>query len=217
MSYYLRTLEGLNLGALNTSEFENLLNFYWSQFANVADETERFYKVINALNVKFSDDEIKEYFGSRSDLRDTARRAFDLWEINKSRARQKEQAAQAASEQERARVRAIEQERAEMEREQIDAQRRAAIEQAQQIINEKTEGEKMDELAYLNFQQKVVNTDNVNLPAQQITGGHEYTIVDETENTISYTDETGKLYIEPKAAPVWPWILAAIAGFVLLG
>ena len=80
-------------------------------------------------------------------------------------------------------------------------------------------GENMnwEELAYLNFQQKIANTNNVNLPEQQVTGGHEYTIIDEDDKTISYTDETGKLYIEPKVKPVWPWILAAVAGFVLLG
>lgn len=75
----------------------------------------------------------------------------------------------------------------------------------------------MDELAYLNFQQKISNSDNVNLPEQYVTGGHEYTIIDEDNKTISYTDETGKLYIEPKVTPVWPWIIAAVAGFVLLG
>ena len=61
------------------------------------------------------------------------------------------------------------------------------------------------------------NMEQINLDTQLITSGKEYTLIDETENTISYVDENGKLYIEQKAKPVWPWILAAVAGFFLLG
>lgn len=126
--------------------------------------------------------------------------------------KQQEEADAAAIEAEEKRI--IAAQRAEQDASEQAAAYAAAREQG---FEPKTEGENMDELAYLNFQQKISNSDNVNLPGQYVTGGHEYTIIDEDDKTISYTDETGKLYIEPKVKPVWPWILAAIAGFVLLG
>lgn len=50
-----------------------------------------------------------------------------------------------------------------------------------------------------------------------VSSEHEYTIIDEDANSITYQDETGEIYIEPKGGKAWPWILAgAVAVFFLV-
>lgn len=71
-----------------------------------------------------------------------------------------------------------------------------------------------EELNYLQFQEK---TPTVDLDTQLVTSGNEYTIVDETDETISYVDETGELHVEQKAKSGLGWLIAAAAAFFLLG
>ena len=100
---------------------------------------------------------------------------------------------------------------AEAEREQLQQQQEVFVE-ANEIINE---GNNMTEdEAYLNFQAK---TPTVDLDTQLVTSGSEYTIVDETDETISYVDETGALHVEQKAKSGLGWLIAAAAAFFLLG
>lgn len=85
-------------------------------------------------------------------------------------------------------------------------------------VQQKTEeGNNMtedEELNYLQFQEK---TPTVDLDTQLVTSGHEYTVVDETDETISYVDETGALHVEQKAKSGLGWLIAAAAAFFLLG
>lgn len=71
-----------------------------------------------------------------------------------------------------------------------------------------------EELKYLQFQEK---TPTVDLETQLVTSGQEYTVVDETDETISYVDETGALHVEQKAKSGLGWLIAAAAAFFLLG
>ena len=49
-----------------------------------------------------------------------------------------------------------------------------------------------------------------------VSSGHEYTIIEEDENSITYQDETGEIHIEQKAGSVWPWVLAGAAALFFL-
>lgn len=71
-----------------------------------------------------------------------------------------------------------------------------------------------EELKYLQFQEK---TPTVDLDTQLVTSGSEFTVVDETDETISYVDETGALHVEQKAKSGLGWLIAAAAAFFLLG
>lgn len=58
---------------------------------------------------------------------------------------------------------------------------------------------------------------NINLTETPVYSEHEYTIIDEDANTITYQDETGAVHVEPKAGRALPWIIAgAVALFALV-
>ena len=69
---------------------------------------------------------------------------------------------------------------------------------------------------YLKTLEGVQPVGNVDLSTQLITSGSEYTIIDETDKTIAYVDENGKLYIIEKSNNSILWLLAAIAVGALL-
>lgn len=56
----------------------------------------------------------------------------------------------------------------------------------------------------------------INISPVVVSSEHEYTIIEEDSNTITYQDETGKIYIEPKAGNAWPWIIAGGVALLLL-
>lgn len=70
---------------------------------------------------------------------------------------------------------------------------------------------------YLQTLEGVKDT-NIEVSPQVVSSEHEYFIVEETDDYISYTDETGKLYVDPKPkSSGLGWIVAAAAAFLLLG
>ena len=85
------------------------------------------------------------------------------------------------------------------------------VQQQTEEDNTMTEDE---ELKSLQFQEK---TPTVDLDTQLVTSGSEFTVVDETDETISYVDETGALHVEQKAKSGLGWLIAAAAAFFLLG
>ena len=104
------------------------------------------------------------------------------------------------------------------EREQLQQQQEVFVE-ANEIINEGNTMEEAKEQAYLHFQELIPTstTDNINLNTQLVTSGSEFTVVDETDETISYVDETGALHVEQKAKSGLGWLIVAAAAFFLLG
>lgn len=60
-----------------------------------------------------------------------------------------------------------------------------------------------------------MNEQNIDISPVVISSQHEYTIIDEDDNTITYQDETGAVYVEPKASAATWLILAAAAALFL--
>lgn len=222
--FYLQTLEGAPryLGEVSQERREQVRAafdyFYNGFFNNVTDPVERFYKTFDKLTIAYTDEEIKTLY-DRPDLKPEARKAADLFEVNRSRQRQAQAAQEAASAQEAARVAALQQQEleeaqaeAEAEREERDAQRRAealqrdqeeayaqsaALEQAETIINE---GNSM--------------ATDVELDTQLVSSQPELTKIDETSETIFYTDETGAPFVVQKQKSLLPWIIGAAAAYL---
>lgn len=70
---------------------------------------------------------------------------------------------------------------------------------------------------YLKTLEGVRPVGNVDLSTQLITSGSEYTIIDETDKTISYVDENGELHVIEKTDNRILWLLAALAvGAILI-
>lgn len=230
MSYYLQTLEGAPryLGEVPQERRDMVrraFDVYWQMTTNVNDLTERFYKVFDFLTRVYTDEEIFTLV-DRPDVHPAAAEAWRLFSINQGRKAAAAQAAQSASEAEAARIAALQQqqaqEEAEAEREARDAQRRedeirraqeeadaqaTALEQAEAIINE---GNSMAQ----NIPAR--EETDVNISTQLVTSGQEYTVVDETSETIAYVDEAGELHVEQKQKSGLGWLVAAAAAFFLL-
>lgn len=105
------------------------------------------------------------------------------------------------------------------ERRIIAAQRaeQAASEQAA-AYREAVEATTVEETPAATMENEVKNMgQEIDIETQLITSGKEYTVIDETPYTISYTDETGKLYVEEKPRSGWGWLLAGVAALFLLG
>lgn len=221
--FYLQTLEGAPryLGEVSQERRELVRAafdyFYNGFFNNVTDPVERFYKTFEKLTIAYTDDEIKTLY-DRPDLKPEARKAADLFEINRSRQRQAQAAQEAASSQEAARVAALQQQEledaqaeAEAEREERDAQRRAeALQRAQEEADAQA--------AALEQAETIINEDNsmateVELDPQLVSSQPELTKIDETAETIFYTDETGAPYVVQKEKSLIPWIIGAAAAY----
>lgn len=218
--FYLQTLEGAPryLGEVPQERRDmvrSAFDVYWQMTTDVKDLTERFYKVFNFLTRVYTDEEIYTLV-NRPDVKPEAAEAWRLFRINQGRKASAAQAAQSASEAEAARIAALQQqaqEEAEAEREALDEQRRiaaqqaSAVEEAEEIINE---GNSMA--------QNIPARDetDVNISTQLVTSGSEFTVVDETPETIAYVDEAGELHVEQKQKSGLGWLVAATAAFFLL-
>ena len=87
-----------------------------------------------------------------------------------------------------------------LERAQSEAMEQAqaeAIEQANEIINE------------------VTPMQDITLENQVIESTPTYTIIDETDDSITYEDEAGNVHVEPKASAA-PWLILAAAAVLFL-
>ena len=70
---------------------------------------------------------------------------------------------------------------------------------------------------YLKTLEGVRPVGELDLSTQLITSGSEYTIIDETDKTISYVDENGELHVIEKRNNSFLWLLAALAvGAILI-
>lgn len=220
MSYYLQTLEGAPrfLGEVPQERRDMVrraFDVYWQMTTNINDLTERFYKVFEFLTRVYTDEEIYTLV-DRPDVKPEAAEAWRLFRINQGRKASAAQAAQSASEAEAARIAALQQqaqEEAEAARAALDEQRRiaaqqaSAVEEAEEIINE---GNGMAQ--NIPAQEET----DVSISTQLVTSGQEYTVVDETAETIAYVDEAGELHVEQKQKSGFGWLVAAAAAFFLL-
>ena len=227
MSYYLRTLEGLArpLGALSLlDEYKELYNKHLNAGADMGKAIFKALQNLYALHPLDEFTDVYNYLYSIDGQRGISGHTqivdnFISW---RSRVKQQTQASAQASAQAAAYKAAMErkqQEEADAAAIEAEEKRIIAAQRAEQAASEQA-------AAYAaarehGFEEPKTkegeNMEQINIDTQLITSGKEYTLIDETENTISYVDENGKLYIEQKAKPVWPWILAAVAGFFLLG
>lgn len=70
---------------------------------------------------------------------------------------------------------------------------------------------------YLKTLEGVRTVGNVDLSTQLITSGSEYTIIDETDKTISFVDENGELHVIENTDNSILWLLAVLAvGAILI-
>ena len=227
MSYYLRTLEGLArpLGALSLlDEYKELYNKKLNAGADMGTAIFKALQNLYALHPLDEFTDVYNYLYSIDGQNGISGHTqivdnFISW---RSRVKQQTQASAQASAQAAAYKAAMErkqQEEADAAAIEAEEKRIIAAQRAEQAASEQA-------AAYAaareqGFEEPKTkegeNMEQINIDTQLITSGKEYTLIDETENTISYVDENGKLYIEQKAKPVWPWILAAVAGFFLLG
>lgn len=217
MNYYLQTLEGVpRFGAVSEDRKKQVLanfNFLVTRdpdITAITDETRRFYNSLLRLESAFTVEEIATLWEGKK-LKDSAHQAVELYENQKAAERERdERDAQRRADMER-KAREEEQrllqEEAEREREERDELRQQAVEQAEEIINE---GNSMA--------QNIPARDetDVSISTQLVTSGSEFTVVDETPETISYVDEAGELHVEEKAKSGLGWLVAAAAAFFLL-
>lgn len=75
----------------------------------------------------------------------------------------------------------------------------------------------MDRSVYIATFEGVPRLGDVNLNTQWVTSGKEYTIISETDKTIFYVDENGQPGVIEKSASIWPWVILAVGGAILLG
>lgn len=226
-NFYLQTLEGVpRFGSVSDERKKQVLdnfNFLVTRdpdITAITDETRRFYNSFLRLEAAFTVEEIATLWEGKK-LKDSARQAVELYENQKAAERERDERdaqrradiERKASEEEAERERKDRDEEAEREREERDEQRRlaaqqaSAVEEAEEIINE---GDTMA--------QNIPARDetDVNISTQLVTSGQEYTVVDETAETIAYVDEAGELHVEQKQKSGLGWLVAAAAAFFLL-
>lgn len=230
MSYYLQTLEGVpRLGSVSDERKKQVVenfNFLVTRdpdITAITDETRRFYNSFLRLESAFTVEEIATLWEGKK-LNDSASQAVELYENQKAAERERDERdakrradiERKASEAEAARIAALQQqaqEEAEAEREALDEQRRlaaqqaSAVEEAEEIINE---GNSMAQ--NIPAQEET----DVNISTQLVTSGSEFTVVDETPETIAYVDEAGELHVEQKQKSGLGWLVAAAAAFFIL-
>ena len=234
MNYYLRTLEGApRLGALTIEEFKNKIA-YRRQYLGQDVETAVYYQLLEVLE---TDGEgtytgIKNYITANYGIGQPARRGLDRVEAEcaaaaeaaeATRRRQKEAAqaqAAAAAEAYRAAMNAKREAEEEAARAALEAQQqeeaaRAALE-AQQQEEAEAAAVIIDEAQQVINEGAIMEKNEIELTPQVVNVEHEYYIIDEDENTITYQDETGKMYVEQKAGSGLGWIVAAAVGAFLL-
>ena len=210
MRYYLRTLEGVGrcLGA-TFDEFKARIDYRRQSLGQgvrdaVRDElTELYYNGDNSYIGIVN--QVKETYGPGTAAALGVMDFENLLEAEAARAAI--DARRAAEAQAKAQAEA--EARAMIEQANKEAQAEAAaIEEAQQIINE---------VATMEQEQEETQTATVEISPVSVHAEHEYTIIDEDANTITYQDETGAVHVEPKAGGALPWVIAgAVALFLLV-
>ena len=210
MRYYLRTLEGVGrcLGA-TFDEFKYRIDYRRQSLGQgvrdaVRDElTELYYNGDNSYIGIVN--QVKATYGPGTAAALGVMDFENLLEAEAARAAI--DARRAAEAQAKAQAEA--EARAMIEQANAEAQAEAAaIEEAQQIINE---------VATMEQEQEQTQTAAVELSPVSVHAEHEYTIIDEDANTITYQDETGAVHVEPKAGGALPWVIAgAVALFLLV-
>ena len=231
MRYYLRTLEGVGrcLGA-TFDEFKARIDYRRQSLGQgvrdaVRDElTELYYNgdnsyigIVNQVKATYGPgtaaalgvmdfENLLEAEAARAAI--DARRAAEA----QAKAQAEAEAARAAIDARRAaeaqaKAQAEAEARAMIEQANAEAQAEAAvIEEAQQIINE-----------VATMEQEETQTATVEISPVSVHAEHEYTIIDEDANTITYQDETGAVHVEPKAGGALPWLIAgAVALFLIV-
>ena len=214
-NFYLQTLEGVpRFGSVSDERKKQVLdnfNFLVTRDPDITalpDETRRFYNSFLRLESAFTVEEISTLWVGKK-LNDSARQAVELYENQKEAERERDE----RDAQRRADIERKAQEEAEAAREALDEQRRlaaqqsSAVEEAEEIINE---GDTMA--------QNIPARDetDVNISTQLVTSGSEFSVVDETPETIAYVDEAGELHVEQKQKSGIGWLVAAAAAFFLL-
>lgn len=234
-NFYLHTLEGVarTFGAA-VSLIEEFDNFFYKHRNNGYAIGESIFKALQNLHALHPLDDLNEVYEHVYSFEGKNNMTGYIEVVNNfiswlSRVKQQAQAQQGASAQAAAYKAAMDRKKQEeedaaaieAEERRIIAAQRAADEASEQaaayreamsqqaviypeIVEEKREVEQMTE-------------QQIDLNTQLITSGSEYTVVDETPYTISYVDETGKLYVEEKPRSGWGWLLAAAAAFFFLG
>ena len=161
-----------------------------------------FDEIYNAVNERYKTDPYnykKVYEGTQ---------AFIIYESRKAQAAQ---AAQQAAEQARAYAEAM---KAQAEAETVEHAQAEAIEhaQAEAIEHAQAEAEAVEQA------QAIINEgepmQEINIENQVIESTPTYTIIDETEDSITYEDEAGNVHTEPKASAA-PWLILAAAAAAL--
>ena len=191
MNYYLRTLEGVGrcFGGVLFDEFYRIVGNYKAVGTDLKAAAFGALKYLRGIYPNSSFDEIYNAVNERYKTDPyNYKKVYEgtqAFIIYESRKAQAAQAAQQASEQARAYAEAM--------KAQAEAE---AVEQAQAIINE---GEPMQE---------------INIENQVIESTPTYTIIDETEDSITYEDEAGNVHTEPKASAA-PWLILAAAAAAL--
>lgn len=196
-NFYLQTLEGVpRFGAVSEERKKQILanfNFLVTRDPDITaimDETRRFYNTLLRLESAFTVEEIATLWEGKK-LKDSARQAVELYENQKAAERERDERDA--------------QRRADVERKAREEEQRLAQEEAEEIINE---GERMA--------QNIPEQDSdVEISTQLVTSGSEFTVVDETPETISYVDEAGDLHVEQKQKSGLGWLVAAAAFFLL--
>lgn len=221
MNFYLRTLEGApRMGVITIEDFKNKIAYRREYFKQDV-ENAVYYQLLEILDTEGEGNYtgIKNYIENNYRPGEAARRGLDRVESERAaaaeaaeatrrrqkEARQKQEAA--AAEAYRAAMNAkreAEEEaaRAALEAQQVEEAEAAAviIDEAQQVINE---GATMEQ-------------NEIEITPQVVNVEHEFYIIDEDENTITYQDETGKMYVEQKSGSNIGWIIAAAVGAFLL-
>lgn len=245
MNYYLRTLEGLGDIWVNKYSSYPIINAYFAPIVDkyfkagysIKDRYIAAFREFvedvprNAEEVKLICDYIADFDnapGNQRGFAEIARQLRAMWSRNYQKAQAQAAAAQQAAAREQnienilaaeaAEAEAAEASEATRARQQAAAQQAAAeaaaayaaameaqqaaavVDEAQQVINEGATMEQKE----ISITPQVVNVE------------HEYYIIDEDENTITYQDETGKMYVEQKAGSGLGWIIAAAVGAFLL-
>ena len=235
MNYYLRTLEGVGrcFGGVLFDEFYRIVGNYKSVGTDLKDAAfgalkylrgiypnSSFDEIYNAVNERYKTDPYnykKVYEGTQ---------AFILYESRKAQAAQ---AAQQAAEQARAYAEAMKAqaeaeavEQAQAEAEAVEQAQAEAVEQAQAEAVEKAQAEAIEqaqaEAEAVEQAQAIINEgepmQEINIENQVIESTPTYTIIDETEDSITYEDEAGNVHTEPKASAA-PWLILASAAAAL--
>lgn len=200
MNYYLRTLEGVSrplggwiLDAYNSRLIDNRSAGKYRDTKEAAFVTfkelreslprESFEEIYNYIREKYAANP-SEYYGAYSAM-------LEFRRVESTR-----KAAAAAAES----ANAQEQKRAEQMISVNEYEPAAAVEEAEEILNEGVE----------------MNDNYIELPGQTITSIPEYNLLWEDSESITYEDENGEIHTEPKAKSGAGWLLAGAALLFLL-